>query len=147
MNPLYHRRQSAGRLPALVASRENEPVVHTQNLVQLDPGDDGHFLMTDSRQDDFTAVDKIRSFVEPALDRRTHTSSGLQTTGALLDLMSADTKNDASATRFRLEEAASELPEVERMPRKVPRPRDDSAGLVVRRPNRADDAPPSSAGR
>lgn len=146
MDLLSHRWPPATRIPALFAARENEPVVSTQNSVQH-PGDDGHFLMTDSRQDDFTAVDQIRSLVVSALGRRQHTSSSLQNAGALLDLLSADTKTDASATRVRLEEAVSGLPEVARMLRKVPRPRDDSAGLVVRRPNRADDAPPSSAGR
>lgn len=122
-------------------------MVSTHDSVRLDPEDDGHFLMTDSREDDFTAVDQIRSLVVSALDRRQHPSSNLQNAGAWLDLLSADTKSDASAIRVRLEEAVSELPEVARMLRKVLRPRDDSAGVVARHPNRADDAPPSSAGR
>lgn len=165
MNPLYRRRQSAGRTPALVASRENEPVVSTRDSVQLDPADDGHFLMTDSRQDDFTAVDQVRSLAVSALDRRKHASSRTQNAGdALLDLLkgaeNAETERDASESRAQLEEAILEFPEVERMLRKVHRPRNDSAGVVVRHPNtrspdegktttslRKGDAPPLSAGR
>lgn len=149
MNRLSHRWPPAARIPALFAARENEPVVFHPGL---DPEDDGHFLMTDSRQDDFPALDQIRSLAEPALDRKKQTSSGRQNAGgAFLDLLkgeeSAETKSDASVIRVRLEEAVSESPEVERMLRKVLRPRDDSAGVVVRHPNRAGDAPPSSAGR
>lgn len=108
--------------------------------------------MTDSRQDDFPVLGQIRSLAEPALDRRKHTSSGRQNAGgAFLDLLkgkgSAETESDDSGIRGRLEEAVSELTGVERLFREVHRPLDDSAGVVVRHPNRADDAPPSSAGR
>lgn len=118
----------------------------------LDPKDDGRLLKTDSRQDDFPALDRIRSLAVSALDRRKHTSSGRQNAGgALLDLLkgeeSAETESDGSGIRGWLEEAVSELTEVERLLREVHRPLDDSAGVVVRHPNRADDAPPSSAGR